>query len=280
MLYCQSMAHDSLPKNDVQRVLVMGILNMTPDSFYIRDCPFDVNTAVEAGLSMIQDGADMLDIGGESSRPGAAPVSHQQELARVLPVLEGLRAETTVPISIDTTKASVAEAALDAGADIINDISAMRFDPNMATIVSKANAKVVLMHMQGTPRTMQQQPRYHDVVEEVSEFLMERAQYARAAGIPPHHIILDPGIGFGKLLTHNLSLLRQLPKITGCGYPVVVGLSRKSFLGQILDLPVTERLEATIAANTVAILGGASIIRVHDVKEARRTADIAVRLRT
>jgi len=262
-----------------ERVLVMGILNMTPDSFYDGGRLFDVDTAIRAGMSMIEDGADLLDIGGESSRPGAEPVSPQQELTRVLPVLEGLRAETTTPISIDTTKASVAKATLHAGASIINDITALRSDPEMARTISEAGAKAILMHMQGTAQTMQLEPHYNDVVKEVGGFLMERAEYAQAAGIPPDHIILDPGIGFGKLLEHNLSLLRQLPKLASCGYPVLVGLSRKSFLGQLLDLPVTERLEGTIAANTVAILGGASIIRVHDVKEGRRTADVAVRLR-
>ena len=273
------MTQDSVTTHHERRVLVMGILNVTPDSFYDGGRLFDVDAAIEAGLSMIEDGADLLDIGGESNRPGAGPVSPQQELSRVLPVLEGLRAKTTIPISIDTTKASVAQAALHAGADIINDITALRFDPEMAQTISESGAKVVLMHMQGKPQTMQQEPHYDDVVMEVRDFLTERAEYAQAAGIPPDHIILDPGIGFGKLLEHNLALLQQLPKLTSCGYPVLVGLSRKSFLGQLLDLPVTERLEGTIAANTTAILGGASIIRVHDVKEGRRTADVAVRLR-
>ncbi len=279
MIYCYSMTKNSVMTHHERRVLVMGILNVTPDSFYDGGRLFDVNTAIEAGLSMIEDGADLLDIGGESNRPGAGPIPPQQELTRVLPVLEGLRAKTAIPISVDTTKASVAQAALHAGADIINDITALRFDPDMAQTVSETGAKVVLMHMQGKPQTMQQEPHYADVVKEVRDFLTERAEYAQAAGIPPDHIILDPGIGFGKLLEHNLALLQQLPKLASCGYPVLVGLSRKSFLGQLLDLPVTERLEGTIAANTAAILRGASIIRVHDVKEGRRTADVAVRLR-
>ncbi len=266
--------------NQAKRVLVMGILNVTPDSFYAGGRTFDANAAIEMGLSMIEDGADILDIGGESSRPGAAPVSSQQELARILPVLEGLRVKTSIPLSVDTTKASVAKSALRAGADIINDISALRFDPDMAETISKFGATVVLMHMQGVPQTMQQEPHYDDVVSEVRDYLLERAKVAQAAGIQPDRIILDPGIGFGKQLEHNLALLRQLPKLASCGYPVLVGLSRKSFLGQLLDLPATERLEGTIAANTVAILGGASIIRVHDVKEGRRTADVAVCLRT
>jgi len=279
MIYCHSMIQDKVATHHKQRVLVMGILNITPNSFYDGGRLLDVGTAIEFGLSMIEDGADILDIGGESSRPGAESISPHQELTRVLPVLEGLRAKTSIPISIDTTKASVAKAALRAGADIVNDISALRFDPDMARTVSEAGAKVVLMHMQGTPRIMQQDPHYDDVVKEVGDFLMERAEHAQAVGIPPEHIILDPGIGFGKLLEHNLSLLRQLPKLVSYGYPVLVGLSRKSFLGQLLDLPATERLEGTIAVNTIAILGGASIIRVHDVKEGRRTAAVAVRLR-
>lgn len=262
------------------RVLVMGILNVTADSFYDGSRRLDPGVAVEAGLSMIEDGADLLDIGGESSRPGAQSVPPQQELARILPVLEGLRDRTDVPISVDTTKASVAAAALRAGADIINDISALRFDPGMAHTISASDANVILMHMQGTPRTMQDQPHYVDVVKEVAGFLVGRAEYARSAGIPVRRIILDPGIGFGKTLEHNLSLLRELPKLVSSGYPVMVGVSRKSFLGQILALHAAERLEGTIAANTAAILGGASIIRVHDVKEGRRTADVAVRLRT
>jgi len=266
--------------NQAQRVLVMGILNVTPDSFYADGRTFNADDAIEMGLSMIDYGADILDIGGESSRPGAAPVSSQQEMSRILSVIEGLRAQTDTPISVDTTKASVAKAALRAGADIINDISALRFDPDMVETISKAGAKAILMHMLGIPQTMQREPHYDDVVREVRDFLVERANYAQAAGIPADHIILDPGIGFGKRLEHNLSLLQQLPKLVSCGYPVLVGVSRKSFLGQLLDLPATERLEGTIAANTVAILGGASIIRVHDVKEGRRTADVAVRLRT
>jgi len=274
------MTQDREVTHHEQRVLVMGILNITPNSFYDGGRLSDVGAAIDFGLSMIEDGADILDIGGESTRPGAEAISPHQELTRILPVLEGLRARTSIPISVDTTKASVAKAALRAGADIVNDISALRFDAEMARAVSEADARVVLTHMQGTPRIMQQNPHYDDVVREVGDFLMERAEYAQAAGIPPEHIILDPGIGFGKLLEHNLSLLRQLPKLVSYGYPVLVGLSRKSFLGQLLDLPATERLEGTIAVNTIAILGGASIIRVHDVKEARRTADVAVRLRT
>lgn len=265
--------------HQADRVLIMGILNVTPDSFYDGGRASETDVAIAAALAMIEQGADIIDIGGESSRPGASAVSLEQELHRVIPVVQGLRAKSSSLISVDTTKASVAKAALAAGADLINDISALRFDPVMAETISNAGASVVLMHMQGTPQTMQDAPVYQDVVSEVGNFLLERAQFALRHGITPDHIILDPGIGFGKTLEHNLTLLAQLPKLAACGYPLLVGVSRKSFLGQILDLPASERLEGTIVANTVAILGGASILRVHDVKEARRTADVAVRLR-
>jgi len=273
------MPQDIDRKKHADRVLVMGILNVTSDSFYAGTRIADSAAAIKAGLLMLENGADMLDIGGESSRPGADPVSADQELDRVLPVMEGLRSKTTLPLSVDTTKASVAKAALQAGADIINDISAMRADPDMAGIIAEYGAKVILMHMQGVPQTMQKEPHYSDVVSEVCDFLRHRAEAAQAAGILADRIILDPGIGFGKQLEHNLALLRQLPKLASYGYPVLIGLSRKSFLGQLLDLPASQRLEGTIAANAVAIIGGASIIRVHDVKEGRRTADVAVRLK-
>lgn len=261
------------------RILVMGILNVTPDSFYTRGRSLDSDKVIEVGLRMIEDGADILDVGGESSRPGADPVSATQELNRILPVVERLRASTSVPISIDTTKACVAKEALQAGANIINDISALRSDPDMARTIAAAHAKVILMHMQGTPQTMQNNPHYQDVVSEVHDFLMQRVEVAQQAGIPKSNIVLDPGIGFGKRLEDNLALLRELSKLVSCGYPVLIGLSRKSFLGLLLDEPASERLEGTIAANAIAIVHGASIIRVHDVKEGRRTADVAIRLR-
>ena len=266
-------------KNLADRVLVMGILNVTPDSFYAGSRTIDTESAIKAGLSMIEHGADIVDIGGESSRPSAPSVSVEQELHRVLPVIEGLHDRTSTPLSIDTTKAHVANTALRAGATIVNDITAMRGDPAMERTIAEAGAAIVLMHMQGTPETMQEKPHYVDVVSEVFAFLLQRAESAEAAGIAPDHIILDPGIGFGKSLEHNLALIRALPKLASCGYPVLVGLSRKSFLGLLLDQPASERLEGTIAANAIAILGGASIIRVHDVKEGRRTADVAVHLR-
>ncbi len=258
----------------------MGILNVTPDSFYDGGRLFDTEAAVATGLAMVGEGADILDIGGESSRPGSQPVSAIQERSRVLPVVERLRSRTHVPISIDTTKASVAEPALRRGATIINDISALRFDPDMARVISEYDAQVVLMHMSGTPLTMQDEPKYSDVVTEVRDFLLERAAAAEAAGIHHDRIILDPGIGFGKTLDHNLLLLRHLPELCSHGYRVLVGASRKSFLGKLLDLPPDERMEGTIAVNAVAVVNGASILRVHDVKEGRRTADVAVHLRS
>ena len=261
------------------KILVMGILNATPDSFYDGGRWDSVRAAVDAGLAMIDDGADILDIGGESTRPGAHSVSADMEMERVLPILTALRAHTDIPISIDTTKAIVASAALQEGASIINDISALRFDENMASVIAHAGCRVVLMHMRGTPRTMQQAPSYENVVDEVTAFLLERARAAQEAGIPAESIIVDPGIGFGKTVKHNVALLQGLPKLAATGYPVLVGLSRKSFLGRLSNLAVDERLEATIAANTAAILGGARILRVHDVKEGRRTADIAGALR-
>ncbi|HAF70698.1 MAG: Dihydropteroate synthase [Acetothermia bacterium 64_32] len=261
------------------RVLIMGILNVTPDSFSDGGRFLSPDAAVERALVMEGEGADIIDIGGESSRPGAEPVSVEEELGRVLPVLERLRGRLRIPISIDTTKAEVAEAALRAGASIVNDISALRFDPAMAPLVAEFGAGLVLMHMLGTPKTMQQSPHYDDVVREVRGFLAERAQYAQSQGIPREAIAVDPGIGFGKTVEHNLELLRRLPELVELGFPVLVGPSRKSFIGAILDLPVEERLEGTLAACAVAVVRGADILRVHDVRQVRRAADLAWHLR-
>ncbi|MCD6128415.1 dihydropteroate synthase [Candidatus Bipolaricaulota bacterium] len=261
------------------RVLIMGILNVTPDSFSDGGRFLSPDAAVERALAMEKEGADIIDVGGESSRPGAEPVPVEEELRRVLPVLERLRGKLRIPISIDTTKAEVAEAALRAGASIVNDISALRFDPAMASLVAKFGAGLVLMHMLGTPKTMQQAPHYEDVVTEVRDFLAERAQYAQSQGIPREAIAVDPGIGFGKTVEHNLELLRRLPELVELGFPVLVGPSRKSFIGAILGLGVEERLEGTLAACAVAVVRGADILRVHDVKEVRRAADLALHLR-
>lgn len=255
--------------------IVMGIINATPDSFYAGSRTADLSDAVERALAMVADGAGILDVGGESSRPGSDYVDADEELLRVIPLVSAIRERSDVPISIDTRKARVAEAALDAGADIINDISALRDDPDMSHLARERGAPVVLMHMRGTPKTMQASPHYDDPVAEVRAELAAFARAAEAIGV--RGIILDPGIGFGKRLSDNLALLAGLPKLRRLGYPLLVGLSRKSFLGMILrgddgDLRATEgRLAATLAANAMAVVRGASILRVHDVRE---TADL------
>jgi len=280
MVYCEPMIALKEWVDRRSRVLVMGAVNVTPDSFYDGGRFFRHDVAIERGLRMAGEGADIVDVGGESTRPGSRPIPAQEEMDRVLPVVEGIRSRSPVHVSIDTTKADVAEEAVSLGAGIINDISALRFDERMAAVAARTGAFVVLMHMQGRPETMQQEPVYADVVEEIRSFLAERIRATVEAGIPEERIFLDPGIGFGKTLDHNLSILRGLARLIDLGRPILVGLSRKSFLGTIVDAPPRERIEATIAANAVAILNGASIIRVHDAKEGRRTADVAARLRS
>lgn len=261
------------------RVLVMGVLNLTPDSFYDGGSYPTTGFAIERALQMEEEGADIIDVGGESSRPGAKPVSPTLELERVVPVIEGIHKQSDILLSVDTTKATVAAEAIACGASIVNDISALRFDPDLVSVVAESGAFVVLMHMLGRPKTMQLAPTYTDLVEEIKSFLGERIEAAVDLGLPRERIIIDPGIGFGKRVEHNLAILRGLSSFASLGAPVLIGLSRKSFLGEILNLPVEERLEGTIAANAVAVVNGADIIRVHDVKEGRRTADVARRLR-
>jgi dihydropteroate synthase len=262
-----------------RRTVVMGIVNVTPDSFSDGGKYFDPSRAVAHGEQMARDGADIVDIGGESTRPGARPISADEEISRVLPVIRGLRAKISLPISIDTTKSEVARAALDEGADVVNDISALGFDPAMAPLVAREKAPIVLMHMQGTPRTMQQNPFYENVVEEVKEFLRRRVQFALAAGVEADKIIVDPGIGFGKNIEHNLALLRGLGALADLGRPILVGTSRKTFIGKLLDAAPEERLEGSLAAAVAAALAGANIVRVHDVKEAARAVRVADALR-
>jgi len=261
------------------RVLVMGALNATPDSFYDGGRYARPEDAIEHGLRMAKEGADIIDIGGESARPGAEPISPAEELERVGPVIEGIHRRSEVLLSVDTTKAAVAAEAIACGASMVNDISALRFDPKMAKVIGGSGVFVILMHMLGTPKTMQIAPSYTDVVAEIKAFLAERIEAAVALGIERARIIIDPGIGFGKRLEHNLTLLKGLSSFATLQAPILVGLSRKSFLGKLLELPPEERLEGTIAANAIAIVNGADIIRVHDVKEGRRTADVARRLR-
>jgi dihydropteroate synthase len=243
----------------------MGVVNVTPDSFSDGGLYLDSPAAVEHGLALAAEGAAILDVGGESTRPGAAPVSDHEELGRVLPVVEELAAAGH-RVSIDTTKVAVARDALDAGASIVNDVSAFRFDPGLAGLVAEREAHCCLMHMLGEPRTMQEDPRYDDVVSEVKAFLEERLAFAVAEGVAEEQVWLDPGIGFGKTAAHNLELLRRLDEIVAVGRPVVIGTSRKSFLGKLAGgKPEGERLPGTIATNVLALERGASIFRVHDV---------------
>lgn len=261
------------------RTALVGILNVTPDSFSDGGRYLNADEAIAHGVRLAEEGADLIDIGGESTRPGARPVSAEEELERVLPVIRGLRRAVAIPLSIDTYKSRVARAALDEGADVVNDISALRFDPAMASLVVTENVPVVLMHMQGTPRTMQERPFYRDVVAEVRDFLSERFRFALAEGVKPEQIVVDPGIGFGKDLEHNLALLRDLSALAALGRPILVGPSRKTFVGKILGIGPEDRLEGSLAAAVAAVLAGANMIRMHDVREARRAIAIADALR-
>jgi dihydropteroate synthase len=249
----------------------MGVLNVTPDSFSDGGAYVTVDQARSRVVQMQEEGADIIDIGAESSRPGARPIDESEELRRLVPVLEAIRGAVSVPISVDTTKAAVARRAIQAGATIVNDISALRGDPLMAPLVAETGAAVILMHMQGTPQTMQQSPRYQNVVDEVSLFLRERIQVALDHGIRPEQIVLDPGFGFGKLQEHNLELLAEFDMLTQLGYPVLAGLSRKQFIGHLTHQPVHERGYGTAGAVAVAVLKGAHLLRVHDVRAMRDT---------
>lgn len=265
--------------NWARQTLVMGILNITPDSFYDGSRRMSVDSALAAGIAMAQAGAHIIDIGGESTRPGAQAVSQDEEMARVLPVVRELRRAVNVPIAIDTYKEKIAREALRAGADIVNDISALNYDSKMVSLVAGEGVPVVLMHMQGTPRTMQAQPHYHDVVSEVRDFLAARVRYAVNHGVSPEAIVVDPGIGFGKTLEHNLALLRGLPILSGLGHPLLVGASRKTFIGKILDLEPQDRLEGSLAAAVAAVLAGANLVRTHDVAETVKAVRVADAIR-
>jgi dihydropteroate synthase len=247
----------------------MGVVNVTPDSFTDGGRFLDPDAAAEHGARLAADGAAILDIGGESTRPGAQPVTAEEEIERAVPVVERLAGATPARLSIDTMKLDVARAALAAGAGVVNDVSAFRGDPEMAGLVASSAADCCLMHMRGEPRTMQEDPRYDDVVSEVASFLEERMRFALAEGVPEERIWLDPGIGFGKTVEHNLALLRRLGEIVAIGRPVVIGASRKSFLGAVTEREVHDRLPGTIAANVMALERGAAIFRVHDVAEVR-----------
>lgn len=255
---------------------IMGVLNVTPDSFSDGGRYLDVDAALEHARELERDGAAILDVGGESTRPGADPVSVEEETRRVVPVIETLAAGgTAAQISVDTIKLPVAEAAVDAGATYVNDVTAFRHDPALAGLVADRGLDCCLMHMIGEPRTMQRDPRYDDVVSEVKAFLEERLEVAVAAGIAEERIQIDPGIGFGKTVEHNLELLRRLDELVTLGFPVLIGMSRKSFLGRITGREVGDRLAATLSANVLAFTKGASVFRVHDVAPLRDALMVA-----
>ena len=251
---------------------LMGIVNVTPDSFSDGGRYLDPRVAVDHALSLVNEGADIIDVGGESTRPGADPVAGDEELRRVIPVIEGIRLQSSVPISIDTAKSQVARLAIEVGADMINDISAGCFDPAILDVAAREGVPICLMHMKRTPRTMQINPHYEDLMGEIRSFLQEAIKRARARGI--EKVIIDPGIGFGKTAQDNVVILRRLSELAGFGSPLLVGPSRKSFIGKMLGLDVDKRLEATLASLAVAVEGEASILRVHDVGAARRFIDM------
>ncbi len=263
-----------------ERTLVMGVLNVTPDSFSDGGKFFRLDRAVKAALAMQQVGADLLDIGAESTRPGSTGIAASEELARLLPVLQALRGRLKIPISVDTQKAAVAEIALGAGAQILNDISGLKNDPRLATVAAKFDAPLILMHMRGTPRTMQKGSFAKDVLKDVIRGLRESIATARSAGVAKSQIILDPGIGFGKSFEQNYELLAKLPQLAGLGYPLLVGTSRKGFLGATLardgkPVPPEDRIWATAATVAASILNGAHIVRVHDVGEMVQVARVS-----
>jgi dihydropteroate synthase len=262
------------------RTLVMGILNVTPDSFSDGGRYFDADRAIAHGLHLAEEGADVIDVGGQSTRPGSEPVGFEAELERVVPVICELANKLTLPISIDTTQSKVAEAALDAGAAMVNDISALRFDESMADLVAERQVPVVLMHMQGTPADMQIDPRYEDVIGEIKVFLRQRIAFATGHGIKRERIIVDVGIGFGKRLEHNLTLLARISEFCELGLPVLVGHSRKRFLGEFFGLEADQRDQATLAVSTYLAGKGVHMVRVHDVGPTRKAVELIHRLRS
>ncbi|MBU3923263.1 dihydropteroate synthase [Patescibacteria group bacterium] len=259
-----------------KKTYLMGILNVTPDSFSDGGRYFDRTLAIKRAYEMVEEGADIIDIGGESTRPGSEPVPLQEEIARTIPVIEEISKKIKVPVSIDTYKAEVAKRALDAGASIVNDISGLRFDPEMPKVVSRYKVPVVIMHIKGTPKNMQANPIYEALIPEIMDYLRESIKLAVESGIAEDKIIIDPGIGFGKTFDHNLEIIKNLHEFKYLEKPILIGLSRKAFIGKILDdAPAPERLEGTAAAVAISILNGANIIRVHDVEEMKKVALVA-----
>jgi dihydropteroate synthase len=261
-----------------KKTYIIGIVNVTPDSFSDGGRFLDPGVAIKHAVKLVEDGADILDIGGESTRPGARPVSLEQELERVLPVIEGIRDSLDVPVSIDTYKEEVAREALDSGANIVNDISGLRNSPGMAKLVAEREVPAIIMHMQGQPRNMQMEPSYEDVVREITDFFRAQVKVAMDAGVADDRIILDPGIGFGKTVEHNLEIIRGFEKFRDLGFPLLIGTSRKSFIGKILDVETDGRLEGTIASTVAGVMNGADFVRVHDVRELRKAMIITDRI--
>ncbi len=255
--------------------LIMGILNVTPDSFSDGGLYYDTQKAIDHALLMIEEGADMIDIGGESTRPFSDSVSVEDELSRVLPVIEKLRNKTDIVISIDTTKSHVARESCIVGANVINDISGMLSDDKMINVVKEFNCPVILMHSKGNPKVMQEDPKYDNLILEIKSHLLERANHATNNNIDKNNIILDPGIGFGKTIEHNFEIINQLEELTSLDYPLLIGASNKSFIGKTLDIGEDDRLQGTIVSNTVAFAKGCKIFRVHNVKETKRSLTIA-----
>jgi len=267
--------------NPDKETLVMGIINVTPDSFSDGGKFYDSTKALEHASNLIDDGADILDIGGESTRPGAGQVSVSEELKRVLPVIESIRSKySDILISIDTTKSIVAQRAVEVGADIINDVSGLSFDIEMPRVIAKLNVPVIIMHMKGNPRNMQVNPEYKDLINDILVFFAKKIQIAISAGINHNMIILDPGLGFGKTIQHNFYLLSKLNEFNTLGLPIMIGPSRKSFIGVTLDAPVKDRIDGTSAAVSAGIINGARIVRVHDVRIMKRVVTIVDRIRT
>jgi dihydropteroate synthase len=262
-----------------RRTLLMAILNITPDSFSDGGLYFDKDKAIIQGLRMVEEGADILDIGGESTKPGSKPLGLEEELHRVIPVIESLTKELDVPISIDTYKSAVALKAIEAGAEMVNDISGLHFDPNLAKVVAKEDTPLVLMHIRGTPETMQKDVHYDSLFSEILHYLKDSIQRAESAGLDPEQIIIDPGIGFGKTVEDNLLIIKNLSEFRVLGKPILLGTSRKSFIGKILNADVGERIEGSLASIAIGVLNGAHIIRCHDVLQAKKAIAVADAIR-
>jgi len=262
-----------------KRTLLMGVLNVTPDSFSDGGLFFDKDKAISHGLRMVEEGADIIDIGGESTRPGSKPIELEEELRRVMPVIESIAKEVDVPISIDTYKSMVAQRATEVGAEIINDISGLHFDPDLAKVAANGNIPLILMHIRGTPETMQKNVHYDSIFSEILQYLKDSIQRAESAGLDPRQIIIDPGIGFGKTMEDNLLIIKNLHEFRILGKPILLGTSRKSFIGKILNAEVEDRLEGTLSSIAISVLNGAHIIRSHDVHQAKKAIAVADAIR-